>query len=78
MDRREFVKMLGAGGLLVGLGALVGMGCAEEEPPDEPMLDPDAPPPEAEPAEPAEPTEPADDEEAEDEEPTEDEEPADE
>jgi len=45
MDRREFVKMLGAGGLLIGLGALVGAGCAEE--PEEPMMDPDAPPPEA-------------------------------
>lgn len=48
MDRREFVKMLGAGGLLVGLGALVGTGCAEEPPPDEPMIDPAGPPPEPE------------------------------
>ncbi|MBD3293530.1 MAG: twin-arginine translocation signal domain-containing protein [Armatimonadia bacterium] len=47
MDRREFVKMLGAGGLLVGLGALVGMGCAEEEESPEPMMDPEMPPPEA-------------------------------
>lgn len=60
MDRREFVKMLGAGGALVALGALMGSGCAEEEEPtteleEEPPVDPDAPeggeePEDAEPA----------------------------
>lgn len=30
MDRREFVKMIGAGGLLVGLGAIAGLGCSNE------------------------------------------------
>lgn len=42
MDRREFVKMLGIGGLLVGAGAILGAGCPEEEP-EEPPMDPEAP-----------------------------------
>lgn len=50
MDRREFVKMLGVGGVLVGVGAITGLGCTEapvEEPPPvdpETQTDPDAPP----------------------------------
>ncbi len=40
MDRREFVKMLGAGGLLLGVGALLG-GCPDEpEAPEGPDLTP--------------------------------------
>ncbi|MGM0491319.1 MAG: hypothetical protein ACQER1_00125 [Armatimonadota bacterium] len=31
MDRREFVRLVGAGGLLVGLGAIAGVGCSTEE-----------------------------------------------
>jgi hypothetical protein len=31
MDRREFVRMLGAGGLMLGVGMLVGAGCGEDE-----------------------------------------------
>ncbi|MBD3291450.1 MAG: twin-arginine translocation signal domain-containing protein [Armatimonadia bacterium] len=30
MDRREFVKMIGAGGVLAGLGAIAGVGCSRE------------------------------------------------
>ena len=47
MDRREFVKTLAAGGALLGLGVLLGAGCAEEEEvidddlPPEPPPDPD-------------------------------------
>ena len=33
MDRREFVKMIGAGGLMVGLGAIAGIGCSTEDAP---------------------------------------------
>lgn len=65
MDRREFVKMLGAGGLLVGLAAIAGSGCAKEEEvvtPD-PMNPPGGEPPPAEPGEAAPPAEPAGEEE---------------
>ncbi|MBD3291449.1 MAG: twin-arginine translocation signal domain-containing protein [Armatimonadia bacterium] len=44
VDRREFIKMLGAGGALIGLGALVGTGCAEEEEQPADDLPPDPPP----------------------------------
>lgn len=44
MDRREFVKTLAAGGLLVGAGAILGSGCAEQAE-DEPQIAPDAGPP---------------------------------
>ncbi|MFW5868360.1 MAG: twin-arginine translocation signal domain-containing protein [Armatimonadota bacterium] len=30
MDRRSFVKKIGIGGLLVGLGAFAGLGCSEQ------------------------------------------------
>jgi len=30
MDRRAFVKKIGIGGVLVGLGALAGVGCSRE------------------------------------------------
>ncbi len=33
MDRRQFVKMIGAGGIAVGLGAIAGLGCATEDAP---------------------------------------------
>jgi hypothetical protein len=33
MDRRDFVKTMGVGGLLVGLGAIAGLGCATEDAP---------------------------------------------
>ena len=45
MDRREFVKRLGAGGLLVTLSVLGGVGCPPREPHEPPMVDPDPPPP---------------------------------
>lgn len=50
MKRREFVKMIGAGGLLVGLTVLVG-GCGEDTEPGaespDPMEDAQVPPGEA-------------------------------
>ena len=49
MDRREFVKMIGIGSLLAGMGALVGAGCAREAEPEAeaPPVAGDAPAPEA-------------------------------
>lgn len=43
MDRREFVKTLGVGGLLVGIGAIAGLGCPPRSPEEPPMIDPDPP-----------------------------------
>ncbi len=34
MDRREFVKMIGIGGVLAGMGVLLGSGCAREPEPE--------------------------------------------
>jgi hypothetical protein len=69
VDRREFVKMLGAGGALLGLGMLLGAGCAEEEEIEEDNLPPEPPPdpdaPQGEGGEAPEDPEPADVEQAE-------------
>ncbi|MGI5819467.1 MAG: twin-arginine translocation signal domain-containing protein [Armatimonadota bacterium] len=51
MDRREFVKTLGVGGLMVGLGAIAGFGCAREAEEEVVPIDPDPPAPEESPAE---------------------------
>jgi anaerobic selenocysteine-containing dehydrogenase len=49
MDRREFVKMIGIGGVLAGMGALLGSGCAREPEPEAeaPPVAGEAPAPEA-------------------------------
>jgi hypothetical protein len=56
MDRRDFVKIVGAGGLLAGVGALLGVGCTETQNGDVPEVEPDPVPAEMErPAENGEP-----------------------
>jgi len=51
MDRREFVKLVGGGAAIAGLGLLTGMlGCAKPPEPEEPVPDmPPEPPPGPEP-----------------------------
>ncbi len=43
MERREFVKRVGLGGLLVGLVSVAGLGCPEDPVEEPPLVDPDPP-----------------------------------